>query len=481
MKITQLTNGLSGANCRSRLNEALKSLDAGDATGLTGLLTGNGSTLSATDPADFATAAQGAKADTSLQPGGALGTPASGDLQNCTFPTLNQNTTGTAGGLSSILGVASGGTGAATLAAADIAQLSELASTANAKGASLIGIEDAAGDITATTVEGALAELASAMGGGGHGFGDTGELDALVFVAATTAGVRLDLESGALAVREGDDSGYAPLNCGTFFSSSSGLFTGAIRVANQTASIGYAVTGLALGNTSKLAWCSTLQATGSVDLELCRVAADTLGLFRNGNAQTLQIYSDLGNPSGTYERLSITHNTSGQSVFNQENSGGSNGGYLFQLGGSEYFRMASNIVTAQKVMEFSTNAYPTSGGSGSASLGIASRFWDNIFTEKVNMVEQAADAANPSDGHGVFWMSNGSSVLGVADGDIVLRRNKAAGTIHNLVFPHLGAETHYSPASTGATGGSGSAGSGNQYVQLDINGTVYKVLHDGTV
>jgi hypothetical protein len=46
--------------------------------------------------------------------GGALGTPSSGNLTNCTFPTLNQNTTGTAAGLSSILAVASGGTGTAT-------------------------------------------------------------------------------------------------------------------------------------------------------------------------------------------------------------------------------------------------------------------------------------------------------------------------------------------------------------------------------
>lgn len=37
----------------------------------------------------------------------------------------------------------------------------DLASTANGDGASLIGIEDAAGNITATTVEGALAELAA--------------------------------------------------------------------------------------------------------------------------------------------------------------------------------------------------------------------------------------------------------------------------------------------------------------------------------
>ncbi len=44
----------------------------------------------------------------------ALGTPASGNLANCTFPTLNQNTTGTAAGLSSTLAVASGGTGVTT-------------------------------------------------------------------------------------------------------------------------------------------------------------------------------------------------------------------------------------------------------------------------------------------------------------------------------------------------------------------------------
>jgi hypothetical protein len=32
--------------------------------------------------------------------GGVLGTPSSGTLTNCTFPTLNQNTTGTSGGIS---------------------------------------------------------------------------------------------------------------------------------------------------------------------------------------------------------------------------------------------------------------------------------------------------------------------------------------------------------------------------------------------
>jgi hypothetical protein len=40
-----------------------------------------------------------------------LGTPTSGNLTNCTFPTLNQNTSGTAAGLSATLAIASGGTG----------------------------------------------------------------------------------------------------------------------------------------------------------------------------------------------------------------------------------------------------------------------------------------------------------------------------------------------------------------------------------
>lgn len=45
-----------------------------------------------------------------------LGTPSSGNLANCTFPTLNQNTSGTAAGLSATLALGSGGTGQTTAA-----------------------------------------------------------------------------------------------------------------------------------------------------------------------------------------------------------------------------------------------------------------------------------------------------------------------------------------------------------------------------
>jgi hypothetical protein len=46
-----------------------------------------------------------------------LGTPSSGNLTNCTFPTLNQNTTGTAANVTGTVAVANGGTGLTSLTA----------------------------------------------------------------------------------------------------------------------------------------------------------------------------------------------------------------------------------------------------------------------------------------------------------------------------------------------------------------------------
>jgi hypothetical protein len=69
-------------------------------TSITGLIKGNGTALSAAVAAtDY------------VAPNGALGTPSSGTLTNCTFPVLNQNTTGTASNVTGVVAVANGGTG----------------------------------------------------------------------------------------------------------------------------------------------------------------------------------------------------------------------------------------------------------------------------------------------------------------------------------------------------------------------------------
>ena len=64
------------------------------------------------------TAALTGTASGNLVSGGALGTPSSGTLTNCTFPTLNQNTTGTASNVTGTVVIANGGTGGTTAATA---------------------------------------------------------------------------------------------------------------------------------------------------------------------------------------------------------------------------------------------------------------------------------------------------------------------------------------------------------------------------
>ena len=75
------TNGFAGTVATATVTPAITLT-----TTITGVLKGNGTAISAaTAGTDY------------IIPGGALGTPSSGTLTNCTFPTLNQNTTGNAG------------------------------------------------------------------------------------------------------------------------------------------------------------------------------------------------------------------------------------------------------------------------------------------------------------------------------------------------------------------------------------------------
>jgi len=83
-----------------------------------------------------------------ISSGGALGTPSSGTLTNCTFPTLNQNTSGTAAGLSTTLVVGSGGTGATTLTGL-VKGNGTSAMTAAVAGTDYLTLTDDSPDITA--------------------------------------------------------------------------------------------------------------------------------------------------------------------------------------------------------------------------------------------------------------------------------------------------------------------------------------------
>lgn len=76
---------------------------------------------------------------------------------------------------------------------------------------------------------------------------------------------------------------------------------------------------------------------------------------------------------------------------------------------------------------------------------------------------------------GAYGIAIGDDIAAAANKFVI---GKASNTV-TVGFASIG--TSYFCASDAVTGGSGSAGSGKQFVRMNINGTVYKVLHDGTV
>ena len=121
---------------------------------------------------------------TILYSGGALGTPSSGTLTNCTFPTLNQNTSGTAAGLSSTLAVTSGGTGLTALGTPGYVLRTNVSGTAMewfspVAGGTVTSVDGSGGTTGLTLTGGAITAagtltlgglLVAANGGTGNGF-----------------------------------------------------------------------------------------------------------------------------------------------------------------------------------------------------------------------------------------------------------------------------------------------------------------------
>ena len=106
-----------GLGTMSTQNANAVAITGGSITGITDLAVADGgtgaSTLTGIVKGNGTSAFTAATAGTDyVAPGGALGTPSSGTLTNCTFPTLNQNTTGSAGSVTNSITFNNSGSGA---------------------------------------------------------------------------------------------------------------------------------------------------------------------------------------------------------------------------------------------------------------------------------------------------------------------------------------------------------------------------------
>lgn len=110
---------------------------------------------------------------------------------------------------------------------------------------------------------------------------------------------------------------------------------------------------------------------------------------------------------------------------------------------------------------------PTIYSTKASDLGTAG---SPFIVGHINRIQFQASAL----AHAAFNIPAGVDPTSPNDGDVWYLSNKG------LMFRDA-TETHYVAMSNGNTGGAGSGGAGNQYVEVEINGVAYKVLHDGTV
>jgi hypothetical protein len=181
-----------------------------------------------------------------------LGTPTSGNLANCTFPTLNQNTTGTAAGLSATLVATSGGTGQSSYAVGDLlfasttTALSKLADIAT--GSALIsggvGVAPSYGKIGLTThVSGTLP-----IANGGSG-ATTAQGGMNAFAGAVTSGQYLR-GNGSNVVMSAIQAGDVPTLNQNTTGTAAGLSATLAVTSGGTGQTTYTNGQLLIGNTT---------------------------------------------------------------------------------------------------------------------------------------------------------------------------------------------------------------------------------------
>ena len=235
----------------------------------------------------------------------------------------------------------------------------------------------------------------------------------VVIGSADTNGIRLDLESGALAVREGDDSAYGPLNTGAL------TVTGAALPATND--------GGALGS-GAASWSDLFLASGGVinlangDVTLTH-SSNTLSF---AGAATGYVFADgpitnalgaVGTPSYTFTGDLNTGIWSPGADLLAISTGGTE---RYRVGAAGQLLVAGSAGTSGYVL--------TSGGSGAAPSWAAVSASPAVLSKTANYTVQTSDGADVV----VLCTNTITITLYAASGNtgkIVTVKNNGTGTI----------------------------------------------------
>lgn len=213
--------------------------------------------------------------------------------------------------------------------------------------------------------------------------------------------------------------------------------------------------------------------------------------FRAGNSDGYN--AETGGGSGAILTLNGGSPTSAGDNILQGGSGIDAAGGAFVLNGGN---VSDGTGSGGGVSITGGSGGPTEGQGGSISLTAGSAQGGDSNGGDVNITAGNGTGAGDD---GEIGFTAGNSQITIRASDIrlapavgasvqitdpssnqhaILDTSILATTDKTFTFPNA---TGTLAVSAGGTGGTGSAGAGKQYIELNIGGTVYKLLHDGTV
>ena len=246
-----------------------------------------------------------------------LGTPASGNLSNCTALPL-ASVTGLGTGVATFLATPS----SANLAAA-LADETGGNALVFADNPTLTRAQIAMGSLSADTQG---INLTATYNNAGVTFG--GVIKANVTdTASNAASLLMDLQVGGSSKLKVRKDGAIMDQYGGYFKfggSSYGQLDaeGGYRIGNGSFGL-FDGSGIALPSTSYFAFSSTTNATSTLDLKLYRDASNTLALRNSTNAQTLRVYGTYATAGADYVRGSLSGSTTAFTIAAESGGTGS--------------------------------------------------------------------------------------------------------------------------------------------------------------
>lgn len=190
--------------------------------------------------------------------------------------------------------------------------------------------------------------------------------------------------------------------------------------------------------------------------------------YLRGNVLSLNVSSDLDFMTNKDDQVLLQSESESKLIFDRRDVAITAGEGYGQINWDGQDATANSNGTRAQIR---TEAVSTDGGVKTVianAAGGSTSLTDVVTVDEVGVqlalplfITESAAAAADTAGDGQLWV-----------------KNNTPNTLH---FTDDGGTDYAVAASSGTTGGTGSAGAGNQYIEITIEGTTYKVLHDGTV